>query len=85
MDFESFCKDPKTHDAIFRNFEIIGEASYRISQDYKNNHNNIPWDKMMSMRNKLIHGYFEVDFEVVWNTIKKDLPDLESMLRELLK
>ena len=91
---EKFCKgfnlakfkqDEKTHDAVIRRFEIIGEAVKNIPARVKNKYKEIPWKEMAGMRNKLVHEYFGVNTEVVWKTIKHDIPDLKKKVDALLK
>lgn len=65
--------------------EIIGEASKKISPDIKQTYYNIPWKEIAGMRDKLIHDYIGVDVDVVWKTIKKDIPALEKLIREIEK
>ncbi len=80
----AFSSDEKTQDAVVRNFEIIGEASKNIRDadaGFAADHPDIPWSLMYRMRNALSHGYHEVDFEVVWRTIRDDLPGLERRIR----
>lgn len=71
--------------AVVRELEIIGEASARISKDYIEKHANIPWRKMIDMRNKIIHEYNDVDYAIVWETVKYDLPKLVKKLYRLLE
>jgi len=66
-------------DAVIRNFEIIGEASHNIEKqypDFSSRYPELPLSSAWQMRNALAHGYFKVDFEIVWQTIQRDLPDL---------
>lgn len=77
-------KDRKTKDAVVRQFEIIGEAVGRLSEDIKSQHPSLPWKRVINMRNKLIHEYFAVDLAVVWKTIEEDLPFLKEVVDKLL-
>ena len=67
--------------AIVREIEIIGEASKNISIDFKNKHNEIPWKGIIGTRDKMIHHYFGINLDVVWEIIKTDLPDLKKKLK----
>jgi uncharacterized protein with HEPN domain len=81
-----FLDDEKTQDAVIRNFEIIGEAARNIQQyhpAYAEAHDDIPWSLMYTMRNRIAHGYFKVDYELVWQTIHSDLPELHHQIQEL--
>jgi uncharacterized protein with HEPN domain len=87
IDEISFLKNELIQDAVIRNLEIIGEASRNINRhypEYAEEHSDIPFSVAYEMRNVLAHGYFKVDLEVVWKTIERDLPELESMIQELL-
>jgi uncharacterized protein with HEPN domain len=66
MDFEAFCNDSKTLDAVIRNFEIIGEAANRLPEDFKDDHNNIDWHRIRGFRNRIVHDYIGIDFGIVW-------------------
>jgi len=82
-----FLDDEKTQDAVVRNFEIIGEASRNIEryhQAYAESNAEVPWTFMYAMRNRVAHGYFKVDFELVWKTIHEDLPELHEQVRQLI-
>lgn len=62
--------------AILKDLEIIGEAAGRVSRSVKEDNPAVPWDEIVGMRNRLIHGYFDVNLDVVWETISHDLPRL---------
>ena len=81
-----FLRDDKTQDAVIRNIEIIGEAAKnieRVDPAFVAQHPEVPWPIIYAMRNRLSHGYFEVDLEVVWQTVDRDLPVLEVQIRAL--
>jgi uncharacterized protein with HEPN domain len=84
---DEFLEDEKTQDAVIRNFEIIGEASRNIERyhpDFAREHAHISWGSAYEMRNVLAHGYFMVDKEIVWKTIKNDLPNMAKQISRLL-
>ena len=83
LSFKEFSGNELVQDAIIRNIEIIGEASKKISSDTKQIYFEISWKEIAGMRNKLIHDYLGVDVEVVWRTIKEDIPILERQIREI--
>lgn len=74
--FGDFEKDEMLQDAVIRKIEILGEASNRTSEEVKNRFSDLPWDKMRAMRNILIHMYDELDLNIIWDTIIKDIPQL---------
>lgn len=89
----SFISDKKRSDlesdrklslSIVRLLEIIGEAAGRISDDLRQTHSLLPWDVIVGMRNRLIHAYFEVDLDIVWETVKRDIPTLISHLKTII-
>ena len=79
---KDFSKNKLVQDAVIRNFEIIGEATKKVSDDYKQVHFEVPWKEMSGMRDKLIHDYIGVDIAVIWKTIKEDLPSLKKVLED---
>jgi uncharacterized protein with HEPN domain len=83
--FEDFKKDYKTVDAVIRNFEIIGEASKKIPNYIKEKYDNLPWDEMYYLRNKVSHEYFGVDYEIIWDVAKNYLPDNKQQIDEIIK
>lgn len=83
----SFLSDEKTQDAVVRNFEILGEAANNIEKlhpTYAKEHADVPWALMYTMRNRVAHGYFKVDYELVWKTIHADLPELRALVVVLI-
>jgi uncharacterized protein with HEPN domain len=69
---------------LIRLLEIIGEAANSVSEETQRAHPRVPWRKMVGLRNRLIHGYFNVNLDVVWDTVRNDLPDLIPALEEVL-
>jgi len=84
LSLAKFRKDGKTIDAVIRNLEIIGEAANNLPREITIVNSDIPWDKIIAMRNKVIHEYFGVDVDILWQTIKEDLPELRKQIKRLL-
>ena len=80
IEFEGFVENKLLQDGVVRELEIIGEASKKLSPDFKDLHNEFPWQDMAGMRDKLIHEYFGLDLVVVWQTVKQALPNLKRKL-----
>ena len=80
---ETFLATPQIQDAVCRRLEIIGEAANKLESEFKEQFPNIPWYKIVAMRNILIHEYFAVDLDQVWSTVQKDLPDLKKQLEKI--
>lgn len=85
FDLDSFSSDEKTIYAVIRALEIIGEATKNIPQKFKKEHGEVPWKKLGDMRNVLIHEYFGVNKKVVWQIIKRDIPEVKNKMLELMK
>ncbi len=83
--FQKFVDNEILVDAVVRNLEIIGEAVKHIPTEIKKNHKEIQWRKIAGLRDILIHDYFGIDYEIVWDIIKNKLPELESQMVNLLK
>ena len=87
MDLAAFIADQRTCDAVIRNLEIIGEACNNITKyhaAFAAMHPSIPWGFAYEMRNALAHGYFNVDYVIVWQTVKNDLPNLRAQVASLV-
>ena len=84
LTYDEFMKDNKTQDAVVRNLEVIGEATKNLSDSLRKKHPQIPWRDLTGVRDKLIHGYFRIDYDIVWNIITKELPLLLPQIEELL-
>ncbi len=84
LSFEEFLTDDKTIDAVVRNFEIIGEASLRIEEDFRLENPQIEWKKLRGFRNRIVHDYFGIDYEIVWSILYEDLEELIFQLEQLL-
>ena len=85
LEFDDFKKDDKTKFAVIRALEIIGEATKNIPDEIRNKHPKIPWKDMAGMRDVLIHGYFGVDEEIVWLTIKEKIPEIKPKIESIIK
>ena len=84
MDEITFLSNTLVQDAVIRNFEIIGEASNNIEKrfpEFVASHPELPLTSAYQMRNAVAHGYFKVDFEIIWNTIHRELPSLHAQIR----
>ena len=84
MDFAAFEDDTKTIFAMTRSLEIIGEATKNLSGSLREKHPEIPWKKLAALRDKLAHGYFGIDLEILWGVAKKDLPPLKPLILKVL-
>jgi len=83
MSFKEFIDDDKTASAVIRKIEIIGEASKQVPKEIIERFSEIPWSSMAKMRDKIIHFYHGVDYEIIWEVINKDLPNLKPKLENI--
>lgn len=81
---ESFRSDLKTQDAIIRNFQVMGEAVKNVSAETRAAHPEVPWKDIAGMRDRVVHDYFGVSLDIVWDVISKHLPPLRDSVRKLL-
>jgi uncharacterized protein with HEPN domain len=84
LEYDSFLEDKTLKRAFVRSLEIIGEATKKLPDDFRQQHDHISWKQMAGMRDKLIHEYFGVDYEVVWNVILDDIPVLHQQIQAIL-
>lgn len=84
MTFESFQENQLVIDAVVRNLEIIGEAANHIPAEFQQRYPELPWLEMRGIRNLLIHEYFGVSVEIVWRTVRENLPPVATRLENLL-
>lgn len=85
MSQEEFDRDERTFDAVVRNFLIIGEAANFIPEEIEETHPDVPWGQMRGMRNVLVHVYFGIDSDIIWQTIREDLRPLVPQLKAILE
>lgn len=82
---EEFLKSTQIQDAVVRRLEVIGEASKNLLDEFKELYSDIPWKKILAMRNMLIHEYFAVNLNVVWKTVQENIPELKEYVAKILK
>ncbi|RAK10301.1 uncharacterized protein with HEPN domain [Halanaerobium saccharolyticum] len=85
MTKEDFKKDDKTIDAVLRNVEIIGEAANKLSERIYEENKSVPWGRMIGLRNIVIHEYFGVDLNIIWQIVTVNLPETKPEIEEILK
>ncbi|WP_291400611.1 HepT-like ribonuclease domain-containing protein [Daejeonella sp.] len=83
LSLDEFLKDDKTIDAVIRNFEIIGEAANRIPDSIRDKFPMVNWHRIRGFRNRIVHDYMGIDFEIVWEIIDKDLDVLQRNIEQV--
>jgi uncharacterized protein with HEPN domain len=81
--FETFTADSKTIDAVIRNFEVIGEAANRLPENFKDNHTQIEWFRIRGFRNRIVHDYMGIDYQIIWTIIENNLDQLDTDLQKI--
>jgi len=84
MDYKAFFQNEMAQFAVIKNLEIIGEAAYQISKEFKEIHRNVDWTRIEGMRHVLVHDYYRINVELIWNTKEEKLVDLKIQLEEML-
>ncbi|MBD3229209.1 MAG: DUF86 domain-containing protein [Candidatus Lokiarchaeota archaeon] len=85
MEFDDFVVDKKTIDAVVKNLMVIGEASKNLPQIIRIKYPEVNWKGAIGMKDKLVHGYFGISVQIVWETIINDIPNFESQIKEIMK
>jgi uncharacterized protein with HEPN domain len=85
MSFDSFHADKKTRSAIVRELEVIGEAAKNVPASVRSKYKELPWKDMAGMRDKISHFYFGIDYQIVWEVIRKKLPIVKPVIKKMLK
>ena len=83
LSYHEFINDSKTQDAVIRNVEVVGEAVRHLSSTIKFRYNHIPWQAIAGTRDRLIHGYFGVNIDIVWEIATIDIPQLKAQVEEI--
>lgn len=81
---EEFLENLMMQDAVMHQIEIIGEGSNDISEEFREKHASLPWMQMRAIRNKILHDYRGINLQIIWDTVKTDLPMLKTQVRSLL-
>jgi uncharacterized protein with HEPN domain len=84
LTFDRFVADDRTFDAVVRNLEIIGEASKSVPDSIRSQYQDVPWRKMAALRDVVIHGYFGIDKQLVWDIVQKDIPTTRLKVSAIL-
>jgi uncharacterized protein with HEPN domain len=84
LTFDSFLEDWKTQDAVIRNLQVIGEATKKVSLRIRKQNQNIPWKEMAGIRDKIIHDYFGINYDVIWTVVIDELPELAKAIKNIL-
>ena len=84
LTFEDFRKNYLVVDAVVRNFTIIGEAAGRIPDDFRLKHHEIEWNRIRGFRNRIVHDYFGIDYQIVWIIIENNIPELRDLIRKII-
>lgn len=85
ISFDEFLNDSKTSDAVIRNFEIIGEAANRLSENIKDEYPSVDWHRIRGFRNRIVHDYMGIDFQMVWLIKENFLPHLKNQVQNILE
>jgi uncharacterized protein with HEPN domain len=84
LTYDQFIEDSRTIDAVIRNLEIIGEASNRLPDELKDQTSEVDWHKIRGLRNRIVHGYFGINYKIIWDIVEDYLPELTDQINELI-
>lgn len=82
---KAFEKEELIQTWIVHHLQILGEAAAKVSQDFQNKSAQIPWHKIIGMRNILVHNYFDIDVDIIWSAVQNDLPKLKDQIKKILE
>jgi len=85
MTFDGFHNDKKTRSAVVWKLEVIGEATKNIPASIRNKYKELPWKDMAKMRDKISHSYFGIDYQIVWEVVKKKIPVIKPVIKKILE
>ena len=85
LDYKKFLADKKTQDAVVRNLEIIGEAAKNVSVEFKKEYKSVEWKKLAGLRDKIVHFYFGVNWDIVWDVVQNRMPELKGQIEDILE
>jgi len=85
LSMQEFFKDSKTYDAVMRNIQIIGEAIKLLPADVRKQHTNVDWKKAAGLRDMVVHEYFGINKDIIWDVIQNKIPELEREVKIILK
>jgi len=85
ISYDEFIKNDMLLSAVIRKFEIIGEAIKKVPVSIREKYNNIPWKNIAGARDRLIHNYDDIDYEILWDTVINDIPQLKSDIEKIIK
>lgn len=85
VDHEQFLQERLIQDGVVRQLEIIGEATRNLSSEFRDQHPEPPWKQIIGLRNRVIHAYFDVNLDIIWEVTQNDLVDLKRSIEDFLK
>ncbi len=85
LSYDQFSRTRLVQDGVIRQLEIIGKASRNLSDDFRDQHSELPWLQIIGLRNRLIHAYFEVNLGIIWDIVQNDLPPLKQKVAAWLR
>ncbi|MDP3741800.1 MAG: DUF86 domain-containing protein [Candidatus Micrarchaeota archaeon] len=85
IDEEEFLENELVKDGVTCNIQIIGEAIKNLPPEFKEKHPEVPWKDIAGMRDRIVHFYFGIDYQIMWATVKEDIPELQQQIKKLLK
>ncbi len=85
MGFDAFVADDKTVSAVLQKLKIVGEAAKKVPETIRQDYPQVPWPQMTEIRDQIVHAYFAIDYAVVWDALKTDIPPLQPIIEQILE